>query len=191
LDVIPRVTSDFLYSLTTGSGSQDEGYPFEGAYVQTGGIFPSNLATYSGESELSGRSEVSVADFDAQTGLLRLPVYVPMVAEPDALTLNRGGGDIDVEGRTFFKEVPAGYIPNAYAQDLSNPDRHKDIYPLIVELAADSALGYRGQLVLVLLIRYALFDATNGVFFDADLDTNTTTAAVFRLKGNLLSKRAS
>jgi hypothetical protein len=191
LTVVPKITSPMMYALTTGSGSQDEGYPFSAAYVQSGGIFPSNAVIYSGESELSGRSEISVADFNAETGLLRLPVYVPMVANPESLTFTRGLGDIDVEGRTYFKTVPVGYVPNAYSQDLSNPDRHKDIFPLLAELAADGPLGHRGQLVLILLIRYALFDETNAVFFDADLNANTTTASVFRVKGNLLSKRAS
>jgi len=190
LTVTPKLTSKVLYALTTGSGSQDEGYPFPTAYVQTGGIFPSNLIVYSGESELSGRADVSVADFDAQTGILSLPIYIPMVANPESLTFTRGLGDIDVEERTYFKTVPAGYIPNAYAQDLSNPDRHKDIFPLLAELSADSPLGYKGQLVLILLLRYALFDETNGVFFDADLNNNTTSASVFRLKGHLLNKRS-
>jgi len=107
------------------------------------------------------------------------------------LVFTRGLGDVDVEGRTYFKTVPPGYVPNAYAQDLSNSDRHKDIYPLLAELAADGPLGFKGQLVLILLIRYAAFDETNGVYFDADLNNNTTTASVFRVKGNLLSKRAS
>jgi len=189
LTVVPKITNKSMFALTTGSGSQDEGYPFSAAYVQTGGVFPSNLHTYSGESELSARAEVSVADFNAETGLLHLPVYIPMVANPESLEFTRGLGDVDVEGRTYFKTVPAGYIPNAYAQDLSNPDRHKDILPVLAELAADTPLGYKGQLVLILLIRYALFDETNGVFFDADLNNNTTTASVFRLKGNLLNKR--
>lgn len=191
LTVVPKITSEKMYALTTGSGSQDEGYPFFAAYVQSGGIFPSNAVVYSGESELSGRAEISVADFNAETGILKLPVYIPMVANPESLTFTRGLGDVDIEGRTYFKTVPPGYVPNAYAQDLSNPDRHKDILPLLAELAADGPIGPKGQLVLILLIRYALFDETNGVFFDANLNANTTTASVFRVKGNLLSKRAS
>ena len=187
LQVLPKLTSGVLYALTVGSGSQDEGYPFPTAYVQTGGIL--STAPYSGESDMSGRADISVADFNAETGLLRLPVYVPMVANPEALIfegLNAG----DVEGRSYYAEVPVGYIPNAYAQDLSNPDRHKNVFPLLAELAQDSPLGHRGQLVLILLIRYALFDETNGVYFDPILAANTTTASVFRIKGHLLSKKA-
>jgi hypothetical protein len=189
LTVVPKLVNKALYALTTGSGSQDEGYPFPYAYVQTGGIYPSTSFTYSGESELSAAAAISITDFNAKTGFLGCPIYIPMVANPESLEFTRGGGDIDVEGRTYFPTVPAGYIPNAYSQDLSNPDRHKNMLPLIAELAADSPLGFKGQLVLILLLRYAIFDETNGIFFDSDMSLNTTTASVFRLKGNLLSKR--
>ena len=191
LTVVPRLTASKLLSLTTGSGSQGESYPFATAYVQTGGIFPSQIGTYSGEQELAGMAEISVANFDAATGMLNLPTYVTVASNPEALTFTRGLSDIDVEGRTYFPSVPAGYIPNAYAQDLSNPDRHKNVLPILAELASDSALGHRGQLVIILLLRYALFDEVNGVFFDNDPSANTTTASVFRVKGLLLSKRAS
>jgi hypothetical protein len=190
LQVIPKYVGPAMFVITTGSGSQDEGYPFPMAYVQTGGIYPTSAGTYTGEAELSARGDVSVAEFNATTGFLRLPTFIPMVAAPEGLTFQRGLGDIDVEGRSYFKTVPGGYVPNAYAQDLSDPKRHKDVLPMICELAADSTLGHRGQLVLVLLIRYALFDETDGVFFNANLTQNTTTAAVFRIKGNLLDKRA-
>lgn len=183
--VVPKLVSQQMYSFTAGSGSQDESYPYATAYVQTGGV---STAPYSGESELAGSAEISVADFNAMTGMLKLPVYVPMVANPESLTftgLNSG----DVEGRSFYATVPVGYVPNAYAQDLSNPDRHKNVLPLLAELSADSVLGHRGQLVLILLVRYAIFDETNGVFFDSG-PGNATSASVFRIKGLLLNKRA-
>jgi hypothetical protein len=183
--VVPKLVSQQMYSFTAGSGSQDESYPYATAYVQTGGV---SVSPYSGESELAASAEISVADFNAMTGMLKLPVYVPMVAAPEGLTftgLNAG----DVEGRSFFASVPPGYIPNAYSQDLSNPDRHKNVLPLLAELSVDSVLGHKGQLVLILLVRYAVFDETNGVFFDLG-PGNTTSASVFRVKGLLLNKRA-
>ena len=188
LSVIPKVVGSSLTVITTGSGSQDEGYPFAHAYVQTGGIYPNAVSTYSGEQELSARADIAVADFDASTGFLTLPIYVPEVANPESLSFTRGLGDIDVEGRSYFKTVPAGYVPNAYSQNLSDAKRHKDIVPILGELAADTAFGHKGQLVLVLLLRYALFDENNAVFFDPDLNLNTTVASVFRIKGNLLDK---
>jgi hypothetical protein len=182
---VPKLVSQQMYAFTAGSGSQDESYPYPTSYVQTGGVL--STLPYSGESELAASSEISVADFNAMTGMLKLPVYVPMVANPEALTFT--SLSMDVEGRSFFSAVPPGYIPNAYAQDLSNPDRHKNVLPLLAELAADSTLGQKGQLVLILLIRYAIFDETNGVYFDSG-PGNTTTASIFRVKGLLLNKRA-
>lgn len=189
LQVIPKYLSQGLYLIACGSGSQDEGYPFPQAYVQTGGIYPTSTGLYTGEAELSAHADVAVTEFSAATGFLKLPLFVPMVAAPEGLTFNRSPADTDIEGRSFFKSVPAGYIPNAYAQDLSDSKRHKDVLPMLCELAADSPMGHRGQLVLVLLIRYALFDERNDVAFNPDLTQNTTTAAVFRIKGNLLDKR--
>jgi len=183
LQVIPKTVSKNLYSLTTGTGSQDEGNPFPFACVQTGGIDPNGFS-YSGESDLSGSAEISISDYSSNNGFLELPAYTPMVAKPEGLILVRIPGYVDVEGRSFFHLFSPVYIPNAYAQDLSDSDRHKNIFPILGELAEDSPLGYRGQLVLVLLLRYAYFDSTNGIFYN-----DTGSASVFRIKGYLLNKR--
>ena len=186
LPVIPKAVSKSLYSLTTGTGSQDEGYPFPSACVQTGGIEPNGFS-YSGESDLLGSAEISVSNFSADTGFLELSTYIPMVANPESLILVRNPGYVDVEGRSYFHIFSSDYIPNAYAQDLSDPNRHKNIFPILGELAEDSSLGYKGQLVLVLFLRYAYFDSTNGVFYGGVNDTGS--ASVFRIKGYLLNKR--
>ena len=194
LTVVPKLVSGKLISLTAGSGSQGEAYPFPTAYLQTGGIFPPVVGDFDGEAELAASPEISVANFDASTGMLCLPTYISMVASPESLTFQRGLGDIDVEGRSYFTSVPLGaYVPNAYAQDLSNSDRHKNVLAILAELTSDTEpLGRRGQLVIILLIRYALFDETNGVFFDSEsATTSSTTASVFRVKGLLLNKRAN
>lgn len=185
--LVPRYIPKTLWVLTSGSGSPDEGYPFPQAYVQTGGIFPSTAGTYAGEHELSGRASISISTFDAQTGLLALPTYVSYTPNPDAVTFLRDAGNIDAEDRTFFKSVPAGYSPNAYGQSLSDVTRHKVVLPFLAELAATSALGTAGQLVLVLLTRWAKLDAISGVFFDTDLNVSTTSASIFRLRNTLLN----
>jgi len=190
ITVIPRYIAPYLYTLTQGPASEDVGYPFPTAYVQTGGIYNTSAGPYTGEGTFNSRSEISISDFNATTGMLRLPVYVPFTPDPEAVTFNRAtSADIDAEGRTFFKSVPSGYIPNAYAQPLSNPVKHKVFQPMIAEMPLASNYGHKGQLVLILLIRWAVFDEVNGVYFVNDLTQNTTTASVFRIKGNLLSKR--
>lgn len=187
--VVPRAISSHLWAMTVGSGSQDEAYPFPYQYVQTAGVYPTSAGTFSGEHEMMATSTIDIATFNADTGLLRLPIVLPFVPQPEAVTFMRAGGDIDAEDRTFFKSVPSGYIPNAYAQELSDAKKHKAIVPMIVELAADSTLGKRGQLMLVLLQRWIPFDEENFIAFNSDLTQNTTTASIFRLPGNLLNKR--
>jgi hypothetical protein len=190
LSVIPRYVSDKIYTLTVGSGSPDEAYPFPYAYVQTGGVYPTSAGSFDGEHMFNGRAEVATATFNAATGFLQLPVNVPYSPDTTNLaTFTRGIGDTDVEGRTFFKNYSGGYVPNAYAQDLSDPTRHKVILPVLVELPPASPIGMPGQLALMLLIRGAFFDERNNVVFNSDLTQNTTVASVFRIKGNLLSKR--
>ena len=185
--VVPRHIPRTVYTITAGSGSSDEGYPFPQAYVQTGGIFPSTLGTFVGEHELQGGADISTATFSAQVGMLSLPTFIGYTPNPDEVTFDRALTDIDAEDRSFFKSVPVGYQPNAYAQDLSGVKRHKNVLPFLAELPTDSTLGYKGQLVLVLLVRWALDDESNSVVFDPDLTVNTTSASIFRLRNNLLN----
>ena len=188
LTVIPRVVGQSLFMLSTGSGSPGIGYPFPTAYVQLGGVYPSTSTTFDGDHQLNALSEVSVSEFSAETGQLHLPVFVPCVPNSQSLTFKRAPGDVDIEGRSFFKEVPSGYVPNSYGQGLSDSKRHRNALPMLAELAVDSALGRKGQLVLLLLLREALFDSDNFVAFDSDLAVNTTSAAVFRIKGALFNR---
>ena len=196
LSVIPRLASEKLYTLTVGAGSDGEAYPFPLAYVQTGGIFPTTplIPGYLGEVDMLGSAEVSVGNFDADTGFLSLPVLLPMAASPGVMTLQRTASDNDIEGRSYFTSATVnggGYRANAFAQDLSAPDRHKNIYPVLAELADNHPLGPKGMLVLLLFIRYAAFDDDNGVFLTSDLNANTTSVAVYRVKGLLLNKRGN
>jgi hypothetical protein len=189
LTVIPRYVAPHLFTLVTGSGSLDEAYPFPQQYVQGPGVYPSSGGTFSGDHEMAGLGLVSIADFSASTGFLQIPTLVPAVPNPQSLTFLRNGGDVDIEGRSYFKEVPAGYIPSAFGQPLSDSKRHKNILPMIAELAADGPVGPKGTLLIVLLSRWADFDADNKVGFDPNLGMNFTSASVYRLKGNPLNPR--
>lgn len=191
LTVIPRHISTDLHLLTVGSGSPDTAYPYPTAYVQLGGIFPTSVGTFEGDHELAAEAPTYTATFNASTGYLKLPTYLGYVPNPQEAVFSRLAGDVDVEGRSYFPTVSAStYIPAAYAQTLTDPKRHRNFLPMIAELATDSPLGFKGQLVLVMLLREALFDKQNEVAFNLEATANTTVATVYRIKGNLLDKLA-
>ena len=189
--VIPRCISTDVFCLSVGSGSQDEAYPFPSGYVQMGGIYPTSVGTFDGDHELAGSAQLSVTNFSSSNGLLKLPTFIGYTPAPEEVGFVRGLGATDPEGRSYFNDLMGGlgtyYTPNAFSQELSDPKRHRNIVPMIAELTEDSSVGQTGQLVLVLLVREAFFDALNGVFFEP-LITDTTTASVFHLKGRLLNK---
>lgn len=190
LRVLPRFVSNEVYSLAVGSGSEDEGYPFPYGYVQMGGIYPTSVGVFNGDHELSASGQLAVTDFSSTNGLLKLPAFVGFVPAPEEVAFLRGPADTDIEGRTYYKQSSPGvYVPNAFAQQLADAKRHRNIVPVIAELMDDTGVGAKGQLVLVLLLREAFFDPLNGVSFEP-LIQNTTTAAVFHLKGRLLNKGA-
>jgi hypothetical protein len=188
---LPRHIPEALHTITVGSGSEDEAYPFPFQYVQAGGVYPTSGGTFNGDHELDGRALITVANFNASTGLLKLPTLVPYVPAPDQAKFDRTPGDVDAEGRTYYPESSFGvYAANAFAQELSNPNRHKVLLPVLAELVTDTPWGFAGQLFMVVLSRWALFDKDNSVDFNSDLTQNTTTASVYRIKGNLLNRRS-
>lgn len=192
LEGIPRHVSSSLHTLTVGSGSEDEAYPWPFQYVQPGGVYPTSGGVFSGDHELDGRSLIYISDFNASTGWLKLPAVVSYVPAPDEAKFDRTPGDVDAEGRTFYPTSTLGfYVANAYAQELSDPKRHKVLLPFLAELPQDTSWGFAGQLFMVVLSRWASFDTDNSIEFDADLSANTTTASVYRIKGNLLNRRSS
>ena len=195
LSVVPRSISSSLYSLTVGSGSQDEAYPYPVGFAQAGGVQTASGDTaFSGDYELLARAHISITDFDADTGMLKLPVFLGLAAPPTTFTLTRGIVNVDIEARTYYSNAtegtgPAAYHLNAYAQDLSELKRHKVLFPMLIELPGTTVAGKMGQLALMLITRWANFDANNGVYFDIDPTANTTTASIYRLRGNVLNGR--
>jgi len=187
LALIPRWISPNLYSITTGSGSQGEGYPYPQAYVQTGGIIKS-VGTFGGEYELDGSENIYVAEFNASTGFLKVPTYIPYVPDSESVSFTRSLSDADIEDRTYFPTFSAGYKPNAFGPPLSDARVHKVILPTLMETASDTTLGRKGTLLLVNFVRWAEFDAENSIkVLDTD---NTTIASVYRVSGNLLNRRS-
>jgi hypothetical protein len=191
LQITPRVAPNTMYVLTSGSGSDGEAYPFPTQYVQVGGVYPGSGGSFDGDHEMDGDLRVSTPSVFVDTGFMQLMTHLPVVPSPEAFTFTRSSMNVDVEGRSFFPTISGNYKPFALAEVLSDPKKHKNVLPILCELTADGPVGQKGQLVLVLLSRWAVFDDSNSILFDPSAADNTTTASVYRLKGNLLSNRRS
>lgn len=191
LQLTPRVAPNTLYILTAGSGSDGEAYPFPTQYVQVGGVYPSSSGSFTGDHEMDGDLRVSTPSVYVDTGFMQLTTNLPVVPSPEAFTFTRSSMNVDAEGRSFFPTISGNYKPFALGEVLSDAKKHKNVLPILCELTVDGPVGQKGQLVLVVLSRWAEFDDTNSILFDPNAADNTTTASVYRLKGNLLSNRRS
>lgn len=189
LKLTPRYVSPELYVLVAGTSSLGEGYPFPSQATQSGGVYPTSGGSPVGDHHLRAGPRFATQSFDADTGFGKVLATVPMVANPEELEIQRDPGDRDGEGRVFYKTVPAGYLPSAFGPSLSDPVAHKVLLPILAELPEDGPFGYKGQLVLVTLQRWAPSSSDNAVAFDLDLASNWTAASVYRLKGNPLNGR--
>lgn len=194
--IIPRYVSPHVYTMTVGSGSENTAYPFPYQYVQMPGIYPTSGGTFDGDHELDAPGRLSLKTFSTDGGFVKLPAMIPMVAPPDQFAFIRAPGDVDAEGRSYYKEVGVNqYLPNAFAEPLTTKMRHRTVLPALVELTGDSALGFRGQLMLMVISswnpRPGNASTQNAVAFNADLAQNSTSVSLYRIKGNLLNGRVS
>jgi hypothetical protein len=190
--VLPRYIPSSLWTLICGTGSQDEAFPFPHQCVQQPGVYPSSGGAFNGDHDLDGGSEVVLDDWNADVGFIQLPTFVGYVPDPQAATFSRGGGDVDAEGRSFYKDVPpGGYLPSAFGQNFKSKKRHRTLLPMIVELSADSTIGRKGQLFMAVIGCWHPFSETNYVAYDTTLADNYTSMSLYRLKGNLLNRRSA
>jgi len=180
--------SQNMFVITAGSGADGEAYPYPYQYVQAGAVYPSSSGTYAGDHELDGDLRVSIQALYTDTGFMQVPVHLPLAPAPSSMSFGRSPGDADVEGRTYYKTTPF-YKMLAVGPTLSDPKKHKNLLPVLCEVPSNYPFAYRGELVLVILSRWASFDDSNSVGFLSDLTQNTTSASIYRLKGNLLSNR--
>lgn len=189
LAVVPRYIAPYLYVVSAGSGAQSDAYPYPFAYM-AGAVYPSTSTSFYGDHELDGAASIYTTNFSTSGGFVKLETKIPMVPAADKLVFERVPGDVDAEGRSFFKSVPtSNYAPSSVAQPLSDPKRHKVLQPLLVELPEGTAFGRKGTLALVIVSRWAEFDDLNQVGFLSDLIDNTTSASIYRVRGNLLNNR--
>lgn len=185
LEVRPLVMSRDLWTGTVSSGSVDLAYPYSKPLDQIAvnadlGAGPS--PEFPGEWVLSGTANIGVGDFNVDTGLLNLHQLVPV--DPNS-TLTFQDRDWDSEFRGHYKVADVNaYRPTAMAQPLAGVATHKVWMPFLAQSTVDNVYFRKGEVLLVVVSRYALLDADNVVRF-TDTD-NETCAAVYRTRGLLL-----
>lgn len=182
LQVQPFVMSRDLWTCTIAAGSADLAYPYSvpSDQIPVNGNVP--LGDFPGEWALSAFAPISIGDFNAPTGLLNLPQLVPADGNSTFSFTNR---DVDAEFRAHYKVAdPTTYRPTAAGQPLSGVQTHKVWFPFLARATADSTLYRKGEVLLIVVSRFAYLENNNFVGFSDS--GNTACAALYRTRGCLL-----
>lgn len=176
----PLAMSHNLWTGQTGKGSVEVSYPYSNPldYIA---INDDSTGTFTGEWYFAATASVSVADFNAEVGLLALHNFVPM---DGANTISFQDKAKDVEFRSFYKmSDPTAYRPTVMTQPLSSAARHKAFFPFLARATEDSTLWRKNEVLLVVLSKFVELDDDNNVTFD---DVNNRSAAAIYRTRNLL-----
>jgi hypothetical protein len=182
MTVRPMVMSKDLWTGTTGPGSADVPFPYGVPMDQIPVHGDVPVGTFPGEWYFAASAQISVDDFDATTGLLNLHAMVPGDGTDD---FTFSSADKDVEFRSHFKVADtSAYRPTIFAQPLSGAGRHKVWAPFLAVVTADNAMWRAGEVVLVVVSRFAELDDENTIRFVNT--SNRTCAGIYRTRGMLL-----
>jgi hypothetical protein len=186
LDVRFLWMSPNLYTGTAGTATYDEPYPWTVPLdpIPVNADEPTYNGGGGGEHLMGGAIQISVDDFDADTGLLKLHGMVPM---PVLGKVTLSDKDTDVEHRSHYKDATdsSGYKPMMAAQGISTPQAHKVFGYGLVQTLEDSPLGPPGSVLLAILSEYRNFDDASEFAFTG---TNTSTAiSLVKTRGNILA----
>jgi len=186
LKIKPIKVSDKLWVIQGGSASSDDLYPYLCPSEQIG-VHP-NIFEYQEEGSLQTPPFIQLSDFSITTGLISLPVMLPMDGT-GGITLTTP--DLDNEGRVVFKQTATGeYKPSAYAKNLDDLAAHKNALPMLARVVEGNDLFRKGEIVLVVITRLSerpdlvVGSEKNQVLFSPSEDR--TVACVYRTQNLLL-----
>lgn len=181
LVVEPLSTMDSIYSGQVGMGSVDLSFPYPSPLEQIP-VNDNGTGTFPKEWYFAATAQVSIDDFNANTGLLNLHTFVPVDGTVPYTLTSKGK---DNEFRAMFKGTASGeYRPSAFSQNLSNVTRHKNWIAILARATEDSELFRKNEVLLVIVTRFAELDAANLVGV-TDL-ANRSCAAVYRTRNRLV-----
>ncbi len=191
LRIEPLLVSDHVWTGQVGMGSCDPTAPYSAPLDQ---IPINDVDGTTAEWKLMATAQTSVADFEANTGLLALHTFLPqdmsqLLTLGSPVLANRPKKDADF--RVFYPFADdTTYRPTVLAQPLTGATRHKAFVPFMARAVEDvpgqegGLLFRKGELLLVVMSRYAKLDTQNNVFFEPD--QSDTSVGVYRTKNLLL-----
>lgn len=185
LRVEPLLMSQNLWTGQCGMGTMDLSFPYYAPLDQIP-VNDNATSTFYGEWQFSAPAEISISDFDAETGLLNLHCMVPSDESTD---FEFGGAlhppKVDAEFRAFYDFADdQTYRPTALAQPLSGAVRHKVFMPFLARAKENCTLYRKNEILLIVLTRWAEKDKENSIKF-TDTD-NRSCAALYRTKRLLI-----
>lgn len=200
LRVEPLAVLDQTWTGQVGMGSADLPYPYVAPLDQipvNDGTAPDPgfVAGTTFEWFFAATTDVSVADFNAGTGLLALHNFVTV----DGSDILEFGGSLagqfpvkDAEFRAFYPFVDLNnYRPTAMAQPLTGATRHKNFTALLARItenvfgvASGGLLFRKNEVVLIVLSRLGELDEANEVLFKTT--NNRTCAGVYKTRSLLM-----
>ena len=181
LEVTPLIMSHELWSGTVGMGSVELPFPYLAPLDQIP-VNDGGAGTFVGEWYFMATAQVSIDDFNADTGLLNLHAFVPADAT-QKYTFNTSRKDTEFRAYYAVSDVNS-YRPTVFTQELSGINRHKCFVPFLAKATQDTPLFRKGEVLLMVLSRWAELDAENNIVF-ADTD-NRTCVGVYRTKNLLI-----
>jgi len=184
-------TSAEVWSGQAGAGSTELGFPYEAPLDQIAIATGSPPASSPKEWYFSALSEVTISDFSANVGLLSLHSLVQVDGTHRVQLGDSGLGRGPVKDPEFrayydYAAAPTGYRPTAMAQPLFGATRHKVFQAALVRSLDDTLLFRKGELLLMVLSRFADLDSNNKIAF-TDLPAIRTAAAIYRTRNLLLT----
>jgi hypothetical protein len=194
LEVEPLYISPNVWTGQVGMGSVELPFPYfaplDQLPVNDGSTeIPPAPDTFPGEYYFAATANISIDDFDAETGTLALHALVPADGSTDWTLGGTPTTDVpfkDAEFRAVYPVINrSSHRPTAMGQGMSNVVRHKVFQPVLVRAGQDSSLFRKDEVLLLVLTRWAVLDANNDMTF-ADAEGNTGVG-VFRTKNLLMT----
>jgi len=193
LHVEPLLMGANVWSGQVGMGSVDLAFPYIAPLDQ---IPIKDQMVTTQEWYFCATANITVDDFNAETGLLALHPFVPADGQ-NVLTF--GGPNNwekptkDLEFRAYYPFADdTTYRPTIMSQPLFGGTRHKVFAPILARATEDvpgvegGLLFRKNELLLIVLSRFAELDDDNTVRFIDPPEDNRTCAALYRTRNLLL-----